>query len=210
MNFDHYEYLWPPRPDSKRAVPPAMLGFYEKRSYIGQIKKNGTCNVITVSPDKTITFMNRHNEAHSAWKPTAASEAIFKALPGDGWYVIVAELLHSKVTGGPRDTNYNFDVLVADSDYLVGKTFVERQAILLALFPDSIDETFSHRVIDDNTWVAKPFTDGFRAVFDGLVSAEDEGIVLKDPNGKLEPCSRQAANTVWQVKCRKPHKNFSY
>jgi hypothetical protein len=210
MRYNRYEYLWPPRPDSKRAVMPAMLNFYEKRGWKGQIKKNGTCNLIAVSPQGEIVAMNRHKEDHKLWAPTAGSSAAFKNLPGSGWYVFVAELLHSKVQGGPRDTNYVFDILVSDGVYLVGKTFMERQAILDGLFPDTRSETFSHRVIDDHTWVAKLFTEDFRGVFDGLSSLEDEGIVLKDPKSKLELCSRQSANNTWQVKCRKPHKNFSF
>ncbi len=205
-----YEYLWPPRPENK--IAPALLGFYENRRWVGQIKKNGTCNVIAVSPapNRELIVMNRHKEDHKLWTPTEGSSAAFKALPGTGWYVFVAELLHSKVMGGPRDTNYVFDVLVADGTYLVGKTFMERQAIMNGLFPTDMGSTFSHRIIDPHTWVARLFTEDFRGVFDGLTSAEDEGIVLKNPMSTLEPCSRKAANASWQVKCRKPHKNFSF
>jgi hypothetical protein len=213
MRFENFEYLWPPRPDSKRAVPPTGvmgLRFYENRGWVGQYKKNGTCNVIAVSPTKKIVAMNRHKEDHKLWSPTPASSAAFKKLPGKGWYVFVAELLHSKVTGGPRDTNYIFDVLVADGVYLVGKTFMERQAILAEIFPKAKSETYSHRVIDNNTWVAKLLTGDFEATFEGLTAPEDEGLVLKNPKGKLELCSRQSANTLWQVKCRKAHKNFSF
>jgi hypothetical protein len=213
MKYERYEYLWPPRPDSKRAVPPtgAMgLSFYERRGWFAQIKKNGTCNVIAVSPEGELVTMNRHRETHKLWNPTPASSAAFQKLPGKGWYVFVAELLHSKVTNGPRDTNYIFDVLVADGEYLVGKTFLERQAILADIFPKSKSETASHRVIDSNTWVAKLIKSDFEGVFEGLSSAEDEGLVIKNPMAKLELCSRQAANTAWQVKCRKTHKNFSF
>lgn len=209
MKYDSYEYLWPPRPDSKRAVPPTMLSFYERRGHLAQIKKNGTCSVITRFPDKSVRFMNRHKEEHSAWTPTASSEHVFRNLDG-GWYVFVAELLHNKVSGGPRNIHYIFDVLVADGEYLVGKTFIERQQILNELFPDTISETFSHRVIDDHTWVAKLIDEDFSGLFSNLSEAEDEGIVIKNPDAKLESCSRASANTAWQVKCRVPHKNFSF
>lgn len=154
--------------------------------------------------------MNRHNEPHKLWAPTPASSAAFKGLPGQGWYVFVAELLHSKVKGGPRDTNYIFDVLVADGEYLVGKSFEERQAILDSIFPDSIGETVSHRIINANTWVAKLHDEDFRDLFDGLSADEDEGIVIKDPAAKLALCSRELANQTWQVKIRKKHANYSF
>lgn len=212
MKYERFEYLWPPRPNSKRAVPPSGpmgLSFYEKRGWVGQYKKNGTCNLIAVSPDKKLVTMNRHKEDHKLWNPTPGSSAAFKKLPGKGWYVFVAELLHSKVPG-IRDTNYIFDVLVADGKYLVGTTFEERQEILADLFPKHRSETESHRVIDDHTWVAKLLRGNFEEIFNRLHRPEDEGLVLKNPKGKLELCSRESTNTLWQVKCRRPHKNFSF
>jgi hypothetical protein len=212
MRYEKFEYLWPPRPNSKRACPPTGpmgVSFYERRGWQGQVKKNGTCNVIAISPEGEMVAMNRHHEEHKAWVPTRASCAAFADLPGNGWYVFVAELLHSKVPG-IRDTNYIFDILVADGEYLVSKTFMERQDILNGLFPDAIDETFSHRVIDSNTWVAKLLTGNFEEIFEGLDAPEDEGLVLKNPKATLEFCSRQDANAGWQVKCRKTHKNFSF
>lgn len=208
MQYTSFAYLWPPRPDN--AIGPKMLKVYEAMGFVGQFKKNGTCSVIGISPDKTIKAMNRHNEDHKLWSPTPASSAAFKTLPGTGWYVFVAELLHSKVTGGPRDTNYIFDILVADGEYLIGKTFEERMAILNALFPVDIGEEDSHRIITPNTWVAKLIPAAFAATFAGLARDEDEGLVLKDPKAKLQPPTRQASNNDWQVKCRRPHKNFSF
>jgi hypothetical protein len=165
--------------------------------------------VIAVSPSKEIITMNRHQEAHKAWQPTGAVMDAFRALPGDGWYVFVAELLHSKVEG-LRNVNYIFDLLVDNGDYLVSSTFMDRQARLSALFPHHVSETFSHYVIDKHTWLAKIITSDFLAVWQGLDAPEDEGIVLKDATARLAMCSRPTANANWQVKCRKPHKNFSF
>ncbi len=210
MRYDSFAYLWPPRPGSKQAIMPMMASMFERRGWKAQVKKNGTCNVIAVAPGGAITAMNRHNETHKLWSPTPASSAAFQGLPGTGWYVFVAELLHSKVTGGPRDTNYIFDILVADGEYLVGKTFAERQEILNAIFPNSVGETESHRIINDNTWVAKLHDVDFRDLFDGLTADEDEGLVIKDPASKLALCSKELSNQQWQVKVRRPHKNFSW
>lgn len=206
--YESFSYLWPPRPDN--AIGPKMLTTYESMGYVAQFKKNGTCSVIAVAPDKTITAMNRHDETHKAWSVTPASAAAFLTLPGSGWYVFAAELLHNKVTDGPRDTNYIFDVLVADGEYLTGKTFDERMAILADIFPASIDEEDSHRVITPNTWVAKTITKRLKPTFDALVRPEDEGLVIKDPEAVLKHCTRPTSNNDWQVKVRRPHKNFSF
>ncbi|CAM6055322.1 unnamed protein product [Sphagnum tenellum] len=83
---------------------------------------NGTASVLAISPDRQIVAMNRHREEHKLWTPTAANIADFAKLPGKGWYVFVAELMHSKVPG-IKNVNYVHDILVADGKHLTGETF---------------------------------------------------------------------------------------
>jgi len=212
MRFDDWHYLWPPRPGSENVISKALLGHYEEQGWIAQTKMNGTCNVMAVAPDrKTIKAMSRHNDEHKLWAPSAHTAAPFKNLPGTGWYVFLAELMHSKVSDGPRDTNYIHDILVADGEYLVGTTFAERQALLhkLLVKPTS-KKTYTHFVIDDHTWVARNYTQGFEDLFETLIETPAyEGVVLKNPNGKLGMCSREKSNSAWQVKCRRGGKNYT-
>ncbi len=215
MRFDSWRYLYPPRPVSAGAVAPNFLGHYEREGWVVQAKLNGTCNVMAVAPDrKTIKAMSRHADAHKLWAPSKHTVAPFAKLPGDGWYVFVAELMHSKVTGGPRDINYINDILVADGEYLVGTTFAERQELLLKLFgiTDKTKGEISHYVIDAHTWLARPHSSGFAGLFKTLTDADImyEGIVLKNPRGKLAMCGKEAANTKWLAKCRRGGKNYSY
>lgn len=219
MDFTKYTYLWPPRP--KKAIPVSMMNFYQKRGFVGQYKKNGTCNVMYVTPEREVIAKTRHDTDHKAWQPTEASSAIFKALPGDKYYVFITELMHSKVRG-LRDTHYIHDVVVADGEYLVGKTFIERQAILAELFLTGNEaETYSHYVLNDNVWLAKLIEGDFKPAMAGIQemadkakeaehSVENEGLVLKDPNAKLVVCGKQTSNSNWQVKCRVQHKNYSF
>ena len=127
MKYSKYTYLYPPRPE--KAIPPGLLAAYEDKGWVGQYKKNGTCNVTFVSPEKEITVMTRHDAKHKAWAPTEASNKFFKELPGDGWYVFVSELLHSK-TPTIKDTHYIFDILVYDGEHLSGMSFINRMDIL--------------------------------------------------------------------------------
>lgn len=208
MRYENQAYLWPPRPD--QAIPPTLLSYYENRGYVAQIKKNGTCSVIFVSPDKKVTAMSRHNDQHKAWQPTPAVMKRFADLPGKGWYVFVAELLHNKVPG-IKNVNYIHDILVRDGEYLVGSTQAERQQILRDLFVKGDEErTYSHFILDEHTWLTIQYKAGFKKLFERLTADEDEGVVLKDPNAKLQICSRQNSNNGGMVKCRKPHKNFSW
>ncbi len=207
MRFDKWQYLYPPRPE--QVVSKALLPFYANQKWIAQVKLNGTCSVFGISPDrKSMTAFSRHNEPHKAWSPSEANLNAFKNLAGDGWYVFVAELLHSK--GNYKNTHYIHDILVADGEYLVGKTWEERQEILHALFPDTKDTgAISHTVIDDNTWLARNYTKGFSKLFESLTDPAYEGVVLKNPTATLEVCTRSSSNNSWQVKCRFPHKNYT-
>lgn len=206
MDYAEFRYLWPPRPE--KAVPSKLLGFYETRGFVAQVKLNGTCNVIAVNPSRELVCMNRHNQPHKAWQPTANSKKAFAALPGKGWYVFVAELMHSKVPG-IRDINCINDILVGDGRHLVGRSFADRQKLLSELFTISpVDDRFG--VVDDHTWVAKGHSTGFSKLYTKFDAPEDEGLVLKQAAAPLAWCTRAASNAGWQIKCRRAAKNYSF
>ena len=210
LKYESFVYLYPPRPET--AIQPSMIGFYEKRNWIAQAKLNGTCNVISVSPnrDKLLT-MTRHNELHKVWSPTKESSKAFLSIHGNNWWVFVAELMHSKVADDSlRDINYVHDVLVADGVYLLGKTWTERQLILQNLFiKGDEEEKDTHYIINHNTWLAKNHTSGFKNLFKTLINPEIEGLVLKNPNSVLTSCTK-TGNSGWQVKVRKSTKNYGF
>jgi hypothetical protein len=199
MNYGG-EFLYPPRPEQK--VAPQLLSFYERRGWIGQLKKNGTCTVIAARGDD-VRFWTRHGEAHKQWTPKAEHIELFAGTPN--WIVLVAELLHSKVPG-IRDHLYLFDVLVLDGKPLVGVTLRDR---LKLLGPDSQWWALQQRGQVSIAWTLDPGSN-FRAAFESLTAPEDEGIVLKNPEAKLRLMTTATSNTDGQVKCRKPHKNFSF
>ncbi len=208
MKYEAYRYLWPPRPD--KAAPAELMGFYERRGYVAQIKKNGTCTVIFACGD-TVIFKTRHNEDHSLWTPQPQHTAAFAGRPN--WNVYVAELLHSK---GPQLKNhlYLFDVLVSDGQQLIGMTQAERQAILRDRFPSPKADIAGSRAglgaryIAEDLSQAETIADPQRAWTQ--LGPLDEGLVFKNSAAKLAACSTAAANGAWQVKIRRPHKNYSF
>jgi hypothetical protein len=206
---EQYRYIAPARPFHK-PLPPESLSKFERDGWWAQVKKNGINSVIFVSPDKDLIAMNRYGEGHKNWEWTFSTAAIFKTLPGKGWYAINAELLHKKVTG-QRDIHYLHDLLVEDGQYLVGSTYAYRYQRLQSLFfkgtePKQGEQ--SHWVLDDHTWFARNIRKDFRQVFDGLTKPEDEGLVLKNPQGILS--LKESENARWAVKSRKPHANFGF
>ena len=205
MKYDKFSYLYPPRPEN--AIPGNMLGFYEERGWICQAKKNGTCSVLAISPDRKITAMSRHQTLHKAWQPNADTHKIFQTLPGNGWYVFVAELMHSKVHG-IRNINYINDMLVMDGNYGVGTTYNDRYKALQSLFKP-IGETDTYFILDAHTWLSKCFTTGFVDMFMGMSpekhgNHENEGLVVKNPKAQLAFCSKEKSNVNWLAKSRHP------
>lgn len=206
MTYDRYMYVWPPRPEVK--IPVSMTKFYDKRGWISQAKLNGTCTVIFTN-GKDCIFKTRHNDDHKAWQPLPEHVEFFNSTAQEGkWNVFVAELMHNK---SPllKNVLYVFDMLVSGGISLAGTTFGGRQFILEQIIPGKeTDLWYEH-----NAYVV-------RARNHAGVSSElykriteipyVEGVVLKNPNAKLELCNRQDNNTGWQVKCRKVTKNYGF
>ena len=107
--------------------------------------------------------------------------------------------------------NYINDMLVCNGEYLIGSTFSSRQEKLKNLFLKGNEEkTISHYVIDTHTWLARTYRKGFVTLFNRLDQPEIEGLVCKHPDAPLNYCVNANSNTEWQLKCRKPTKNYSF
>jgi hypothetical protein len=171
-----------------------MIGFYEKSGYIAQLKKNGTCTVISIDECGDIEFWNRHKEIHKAWVAPQHIIDYFKQFPDS---VFVGELLHNKSTT-IKNTIYLFDVLVYRGIEQVGETLNDRLNIIKHL-PDG-----------KNIIKVENIYSNFRKVFDSLTEEIDEGLVFKDPESRLKFCYKDGLNANWQVKCRKLTKNYSF
>lgn len=197
-------FLWPPRPTS--AIPPGMLNLVPHKW--AQVKKNGTCTVIRITNGEFRSW-TRHNEPHKMWEPLPSFEKHLLDLAAGRDVVLVGELLHNK-TPHIKHVVYFHDMLVLDEE-LTGVSYKERYDMLLDFF--GVKETFQegdHYVVNENTWIARNYTDGFKNLFDSLSNEEDEGLVLKDPESVLAYPYKPKSNTSWSSKCRKPHANYGF
>jgi ATP-dependent DNA ligase len=118
--------------------------------------------------------------------------------------------MHSKVTGGPKDTLYIHDLITHPTEELFGSTYKERYQLILDLLNPEDHGDEDHLVVTPNLWVARNLTKGFREMFNQIKCPWHEGTVLKDPKGRLGNCSKPTSNSGWQVKCRVPHKNYGF
>lgn len=186
-------FLWPPRPE--RAIEPALIPYYASKGWIAQLKKNGTCTVISVDVHGNVDFKTRHNEAHKAWAPPIEIVNYFSHFPDS---VFVGELLHNK-HASVKNTLYLFDLLRYNGVDFIGETLEYRLGILDMVVP-----------LMPNIQMVKNYSGDLTKLYDSISDPIDEGIVLKDPKAKLKSCLREGANSGWQVKCRKSTKNFGF
>jgi len=202
--YEDYVYLYPPRPTM--AIAPQAIGFYERMKWCAQVKKNGTCTVI-FARGMNVMFKTRHNDDHRQWAPLPEHLCPFQS-SSLKWNVFCAELIHNK-TKTIKNQLYIFDQIVKDDVHLVGTTFAERQNMLHTTF-NGIDDCDKIR-INDYLTISKCYEQNYKNLYDSISSnEEDEGLVFKNPNAKLNPCYKEGKNGSWQIKCRKTTSNYSF
>lgn len=208
--YSSFKYIFPPRPEVKS--PPSGLGTYERMGYIAQPKLNGSCAVLFVD-NRGAKLMGRHNN-------TFARELIDRGhlqnlQRGPGYTVLVGEFMNKSQKDGNRKL-FNgcfviFDILVHNGKHLIGSSFLERQELLDTLYGEgtSYDEYVNY--ISPSIYRVKNFKSNFVTLFNKITAVDMyEGFVLKRPNGILENGLRAANNMGWQLKIRKPTKNYKY
>lgn len=208
MDYKEFKYIFPPRPEIK--APQTSIKKFEDLGFIAQPKLNGSCGVL-FTDGKNFKFMNRHKASFA--KINVPEKELASLGKGPGWTVLVGENLNKSQRGTDKKVFNNkfviFDILVHKGTHLIGTTFEQRQKLL-----DKLYKTTPH----DN-WISKISENVFRV--HNIENAETqwkditavemyEGFVLKKKHGKLDIGFRKENNMSWQVKIRKPTKNYSY
>lgn len=181
--------------------------------FIAQPKLNGSCGVLFLDGMGTARLMGRHNNDFT--RVIIPKEHLQALHRGAGWMVLVGEYMN-KSQKDSKNKLFNatfviFDIIVYNGRHLIGSTFQERQDILDTIYPnrEAFDEYISY--ISPSTYRVNNFLSGFDSLFKNIINTQMyEGFVLKRPSGILENGLREANNTGWQLKIRKPNKNYSY
>jgi ATP-dependent DNA ligase len=205
--------MFPPRPST--SIKAEHIGDYP--GWLAQRKFNGTRTTVFIDPAGDVHLRNRQREEHRAYKVTDEMIESCRALPLErgAWHVLDGELLHSK-TKAIKDRVVLFDLLVHDSKYLLGTTYRDRLDLLDYSLgePDEYEDESGHQLafrVNGNLWLAETFTDEFERHFRELLALDEiEGLVLKDPGGKLTAGVTEKNNEGWQIRVRKEHKNYAF
>ncbi len=220
-------YQWPPRPTTE--IRPLQFEFFYRRGFtMTQYKMNGTCAVIGLGPENRLEMSNRNNEELNWAMPPeqhAALRRLLAATDSPYWTIVVAELLHSKVKVGPKNTIYLHDVLMFAGASMVGVRYFDRIGLLYEralptahrgyTYPDEMRSLSPLKSgvyeVTPTIWVAANLdcspAQAFKAAAPG--TGIREGIVMKNPDAVLEPCINETANSkTLGVKCRYGTKNW--
>lgn len=211
MKYLNYRYIYPPRP--RNAISPVDLNFWDNGTLISQPKLNGSNSLIFTNGVKAIV-MNRHNQRLTNVR-VDDSEILSLYRGNGGWMILNCEYLNkSKQDENRLVFNHKlviFDILVNNSDYLVGQTFDQRIKLLDELYGQKDCEKSYLYSISDNVYRVKSFDTGFKSIYDQLTTIDMiEGLVLKRKNAKLEIGNTENNNTKSQLKARKPTKLYRF
>lgn len=203
------QYVYPPRPE-KHFHPRDLDTFEKMKTLIAQPKLNGSCCVSMVN-DAKFAFYNRHKESFA--KFVFLGQELRDSFKEKGLTIFCGEYLN-KSQADDKTTQTNgrlvlFDFTWYNGKSLVGTKFEERSQLLRSLFEIKEYNKWLDQ-ISTNLFIVKNFETGFRELWDDVVKYDVyEGLVLKKKHGILRPGSVEQNNTDWQVKCRKPTKNYT-
>jgi hypothetical protein len=220
--YTSWRYIWPPR--TKMKIPPgpgAVRSMWEKfPDAIAQFKLNGTRNSLVQKPDGSREMWNRHQEQQKQYVLTPEMNAELDSLnlPRGHWTILDGELLHAK-TKRVKDTLYVFDVLVWESQHLIGTEYRERYELVKNLLKgkelsldflfgngkiDASKQAATQRILYPTNWLANEWEQAWQ-------NAQQcdfcEGLVLKRLDSKLESGNVEYNNCGFMCRVRKPHKN---
>jgi hypothetical protein len=194
-------YYFPNRPILYPSINPDDIKALEASGkYIAEKKWNGdNCLIYTGQDPSHPTLWSRHKTILKYNPPDPVRDEL-SMFPKNS--VINAELVNSK-TKTVKDLFIVHSLLVWKGEPLYGKTWGDARHILESQF--FWDKLQTKHVVLSQTW-SKGFLDLFNEA-DGVVI---EGIVLKDPTGKLVISTSPIPDVSFLIKLRKPSKKYQY
>ena len=204
-------YIFPPRPQS--AILPQQLPEEEaKGCWIWQHKFNGDrcVVVIEVGATRTVHLSNRRGKFHPANKFQKLRQELCgpKLCLPKGTHYLDGELL----AGDTADTFVLFDVLQL-TDYLIGYT-QEQRLQLLAEICGNPTEPCSRNIalaVTEHIWLAPHGDKDFVAHFNEHIDNPlIEGLLLRKKGSTLDHFGATEYEIPWQLRCRKPSKNYRF
>ena len=195
-------YFYPNRPTLMPADPANI--FSPQRAYIdsledtglyvAELKMNGDNTLVYTDTD---TWWNRHHE-HLKYQPTPeVIDEMHKVFPKG--CIVNAETLN-RCTVNIKNRIVVHCLMAYKGQLLLGKTWGDSRKIL-----EDMDFSGCEHVVLSQTHT-KGFWDLFMQAWQ--MDASCEGIILKNPNGRLVFSTKPVPDVSWMIKIRKPSKKY--
>ena len=189
-------YYYPNRPSLVSADPdnplhpkPDYINSLEKQGrYIAEQKYNGDNCQLYVKGGREYEFWNRHKTLLK-YQPSQDVLNELEQLPE--YSIINVELIHSK-TKAFKHILIAHCIMVWDGQLLSGKTWSDSRQILQTI------KSGNHLYVSD------VYQSGFWDLFKQADGSVIEGIILKDPEGKLVYSTTPIKDVSWMMKIRVP------
>lgn len=209
--------IYPPRAEVQ--CSPDKIVNFDNAEYLAQPKLNGSCSILQLDDRGLAKVWSRYNAPLSNVKDLGFEQLY----SGRGEMLLAGEYMNKNQQGVNGEFNHKFviwDILKYNGVALIGSTTQERCDMLNGLYGsmsmwvneqgEMVHEPFIYRVKDDVYRVAS-FVNGFTALYRDMIKYQAyEGLVMKRKEAKLVPGFNEKNNAGWQVKCRKPTKNYYF
>ena len=184
--------LIPPDPMNPLDPKPDYInGLEASGKYVAELKGNGdNCLLYT----DTNTFMSRHKTVLKYHPTDEVLEEVNRLPKGS---IVNLELMHNR-TKTVKHRLMVHSLMAYKGELLIGKTWGEARKIIE-------DFQYGNHLVLSQVW-----TSGFWDLWKGTDGEIIEGIILKDPTGKLVFSTTPIDDVPWMLKIRKPSPGGKY
>jgi ATP-dependent DNA ligase len=207
IEVERFPLIYPPRP--KESINPESVSKFG--GYLAQFKYDDIRAMLYVNVNGSIYLRSRKREPIVSFDADPAFEEAVRSLDlKEGClHLLDGGVMRRKLEGAQKPAVILWDILVHENRYLLGTTYAERYALLRRICggPRKPVVACGQRIgleIAPGLWLAPVFRSGFARLFERAKECELlEGIILKQPAGKLRWGVREENNGDWQVRVRK-------
>ena len=189
----------PPDPTNPLNPKPDYINELDQAGrYIAELKWNGDNTLIHLDEWPPV-FWNRHRTRlkYNPSQEVLEELKFWKEWAGDS--ILNAETVDKK-TKTVKNTIIIHCIMAFRGNYLYGKTWGDSRNIL--------DDAITAGLSGQQVQVSKVWKSGFWKLFQETDGTIIEGIILKDPDGKLIFSTRPVEDVSWMRKIRKPSKRI--
>lgn len=221
MKVKPEQYIYPPRPD--QAIPRDQTEFLGEMGWLAQLKYNDSRCLVKFLPDGDTELWNRHGERFRDYtcpdwlKDQLQTLRAELGLSADGYHLLDGGLLDKKHRS-IKDTLVIWDILVKDSEHLLGTTYQDRyNSIATADVPwhwESYklgltwDKQTTPNILIPEIWPHQTWPDLWDMIyeinkpFENICGPLIEGLVFKNPLGELGMGFTEKNNSSWVMRSR--------